>query len=248
MIGNSDARFSSKWPSFYHLGGVVAGVLLGYSLITMVLLIVIGGMPETAQEGFHILAENRLLGLLRLDVLTILVMPLYYLLFLGLYGALKETNGVISLLAVALGFAGVTLVLATPSAFSFLALSDKFAAAASEARQTQLLAAGEALLVSDLWHGSGALMGGLLLQTATLLLSVVMLRSAAFSKATAWLGVAMHGLDLLHILVGFVFPVAGALLMIVAGPFYLVWFPLLARDFFRLGKTCSGELESTRRL
>jgi hypothetical protein len=31
-------------------------------------------------------------------------------------------------------------------------------------------------------------------------------------------------------------PAAGVALMMAAGPLYRVWFPLLARDFFRLGK------------
>lgn len=69
--------------------------------------------------------------------------------------------------------AGVTLVLATPSAFSFLALSDRFPEASRESQQTLFLAAGEAVLASDLWHGSGALMGWLLIQTALLLLSIL---------------------------------------------------------------------------
>jgi hypothetical protein len=63
-----------------------------------------------------------------------------------------------------------------------------------------------------------------------------MLRSPIFSKGTAWLGVVMHGLDLLHILAGFFLPTAGVILMIIAGPLYLIWFPLLARDFFSLEK------------
>jgi hypothetical protein len=40
---------------------------------------IIVGMPETVQAGFDLPAENHLIGLLRLDVPTILVMPLYYL-------------------------------------------------------------------------------------------------------------------------------------------------------------------------
>lgn len=216
------------------LGGYGAWGLLAYSLATLVVLIVIGGQPETAQAGFTLLAENRVLGLLRLDALTILVMPLYYLVFLGLCTALRGTDDALALLAAALAFAGVTLILATPSAFSFLTLSDRFAAATDEAQKTLLLAAGEAILASDLWHGSGALMGGLLLQTAALLASVVMLRSRAFSRLTAWIGVVTHGLDLLHLLVGFFLPAGGVVLLMVAGPLYLVWFPLLARDFRRL--------------
>lgn len=218
------------------LGGYGAWGLLAYSLTTLIVLIVIGGQPETAQAGFTLLAENRVLGLLRLDALTILVMPLYYLVFLGLYTALRGTDDALALLAAALAFTGVTLILATPSAFSFLTLSDRFAAAASEAQRTLLLAAGEAVLAADLWHGSGALMGGLLLQTAALLACVIMLRSRAFSRLTAWIGVVTHGLDLLHLLVGFFLPAGGVVLLMVAGPLYLVWFPLLARDFARLAR------------
>jgi hypothetical protein len=227
------------WKSFYAPGGQAALLLLAYSLVTMVILFVIGGQPQTAQEAFSMLQSNRLVGLLRLDILTILVMPLYYLLFLGLFAALQKTNFAYSLLAAALGFAGVTLFLATPSVFSWLALSDRFAAATSEAQKTLLLAAGESILASDMWHGTGALMGGLLLQTGTLLASLLMLRSHNFGKVTAWLGVAMHGLDLLHILLGFFLPTLGVVLMMTAGPLYLIWFPLLARDFFRLSKSAS---------
>ena len=147
---------------------------------------------------------------------------------------MNKIHAVYAAIAFLLGCAGVTLVLATPSVFSWLALSDKYAAATSEAQKTMLLAAGEAILASDLWHGSGARIGGLLMQTGMLLVSLLMLRSFAFSKLTAWIGVATHGLDLLHILLSFFSPVGGAALMFVAGPLYLVWFPLLARDFFRL--------------
>ncbi len=227
-----------NWASFYKIGGIAALVALLYSLATLSIVMALGMPPETAQEGFTLLAENRLVGLLRMDVLTILVMlPLYYLLILGLYGALRATAGTQSRLAAILGIVGVTLVLATPSAFAFLTLSDKFAAATDAAQRALFLAAGEAVLASDLYHGSGALMGGLLLQTATLIFSVLMLRSASFGKLTAWVGIVMHGLDLLHILVGFLAPAVGATLMIIAGTLYLVWFPLLAWDFFRLAKT-----------
>jgi hypothetical protein len=132
---------SNNWKSLYKIGAVAALILLLYSLVTMVILITIGGQPETAQEGFTMLQNNRLAGLLRLDVLMILIMPLYYPLFLGLYTTLKKVQIANTTLAVVLVFAGLTLVLATPSAFSWLALSDKFAAATSEAQKTLLLAA-----------------------------------------------------------------------------------------------------------
>jgi hypothetical protein len=218
------------------LAGYAAWGLLAYSLATLIQLMALGGQPESAQAGFALLAKDRLVGLLRLDVLTLLVMPLYYLLFLGLHAALRRIDPALALVAAALAFAGVTLFLATPSAFSFLTLSDRFAAAESEAQRTLLLAAGEAILAADLWHGSGALIGGLLLQTAALLASALMLRGALFGKLTAWLGVVTHGLDLLHLLAGLLLPTVGAAIMFVAGPLYLVWFPLVARDLSRLAR------------
>jgi hypothetical protein len=227
----------SGWNDLYKLSGAAALVLLVYSLATMVILVVIGGQPESAQEGFRMLQENRVAGLLRLDLHTVLVMPLYYVLFLALYSALQKTHAAYVTLAALLGVAGVTLFLATPSVFSWLALSDKFAATTTDVQREQLLAAGEAILASDMWHGSGAIMSGLLEQTAMLSLSILMLRSNAFSKWTTWVGVVMHGLDLLHILVAFFIPTGGVMLMWVAGPLYLAWFPLLARDFFKLGQS-----------
>jgi hypothetical protein len=40
-------------------------------------------------------------------------------------------------------------------------------------------------------------------------------------------------------LIAFFFPTASVFLMVIAGPLYLLWFPLVARDFSRLGR--SGE-------
>lgn len=55
-------------------------------------------------------------------------------------------------------------------------------------------------------------------------------------RQSAWVGVATHGLDLLRLLVGLAFPAGSVGLMMIAGPLYLVWCPLLARDFFRLAR------------
>lgn len=226
----------SNWKNIYKIGGFTVIILLVYSLITILIMSILGMPPTSAADVFAMLQANKFTGLLRLDVVTVFVMPLYYLLFLSLYAVLKKTHAAYITIATLLGCAGVTLFLATPSVFSWLTLSDKFAAATSEAQKTLFLAAGEAVLASDMWHGTGAMVGGLLLQTGTLLATLLMLKGSVFGKATAWVGVVTHGLDLLHILVGFFLPAGGAILMMIAGPLYLIWFPLLARDFFRLEK------------
>ena len=238
LAGTEQARPASgdsgDLSGLCRIGGIAALLLLVYSLAMMAQMVILGGQPTTAAQAFDLLQHHRVVGLLRLDLPTVAVMPLYYLLFLGLYAALKRTSPAIALLSTALAFVGVTLLLATPTALSMIPLSDKYAAATSEATRAQILAAGEALMAADIWHGTGAILGGVLLQCGAVLISIVMLRGGAFSKTTAWLGIAMHSLDLAHIVLGLFVPVAGIVLMATAGPFYPIWLFLVGRRLLQL--------------
>ena len=57
-------------------------------------------------------------------------------------------------------------------------------------------------------------------------MSAVMLRpGSAFPRWLALVGLATHGLDLLHGPLALIRPRLGSGLMMIAGPFYLLWFP-----------------------
>ncbi len=232
----TEATLDPEWKALCTIGGVATMILIVYSLVTMISLVVLGGAPGSAEEAFSLLQSNPIVGLVRLDVLTSTVfMPLYYLLFLGLYVALRRVDGAYATLATILVFAGITLSIATPSAFSMLTLSNKYAAATTEAQRSQFLAAGEAILASDMFHGTGALVGGVLIQSAAVLISVCMLRSNVFSKLTAYVGIVTHGLDLAHFLAGVYTPPA-LILMAIAGTLYLLWLPLVGWRLLQLGR------------
>ncbi len=223
------------------IGGIASLLQIIYSLAMMVQIVALGGQPASAAQAFDLLQHHRVVGLLRLDLPTIAVMPLYYLLFLGLFAALRKSDHANALLSTALAFVGVTLVLATPTALSMLPLSDKFAGASSDAVRNQLLAAGEAIMAADIWHSTGAILGGVLVQCGAVLISVVMLRGGVFSKTTAWLGIIMHGLDLAHIVGGLFLPVSGMILMAIAGPLYPVWFFLVGLRLLKLASNKDQE-------
>jgi hypothetical protein len=209
------------------IGGIAAMLLLIYSLAMMVQMVFLGGQPASATQAFDLLQHHRAVALLRLDLPTVAALPLYYLLFLGLFVALRKSDRANALLSTALAFAGVTLVLATPTALSMVQLSDKFAAATSDA--------------ADICHSTGAILGGVLLQCGAVLISVVMLRGAVFSKVTAWLGIIMHGLDLAHIVGGLFLPVSGVILLAIAGPLYPFWFLLVGLRLLRLASSNDRE-------
>jgi hypothetical protein len=87
-----------------------------------------------------------------------------------------------------------------------------------------------------MWHSTAAFVGGLLAQSGAVLVSVVMLRTRVFSPTTGWVGLLTHGLDLAHIAVIPFVPGVGPLLMMAAGPLYLIWFHLVARRLLELGR------------
>jgi hypothetical protein len=87
-----------------------------------------------------------------------------------------------------------------------------------------------------MWNSSGAYVSGFLMQGGGIIISLIMLKSKDFSKVTAIAGLLGNSLDLTqHLLHPFV-PSTAAPIQMLMGPFYLVWFPMLARDFFRLAK------------
>ncbi len=237
-------RTSNSLSGLCRIGGIAALILVIYSLATMIQMVTLGGQPTSAAQAFDLLEHHRVIGLLRLDLPTIAVLPLYYFVFLGLFAALRRRDRSNMLLATALAFVGTTLTLATPTALSMIPLSDKFAAATSDTARSQLLAAGEALLATDIWHSTSAILGGVLLQCGAVLISIVMLRSSVFSMATAWLGIVMHGLDLAHILCGLILPAAGFVLLSIAGPLYPVWFILVGLRLLRLARNPQPELSA----
>ncbi len=227
---------SPDWRGISRMGGLAALVQLACCMITMIVLFTIGGEPGSAQEYFTLLQSNRLIGLMRMDFPSMLLVALYPLTLFGLYASLREARGAILMVAIVLGVSGVAMWLANHSAFSMISLANKYALATAELQRSQLLAAGEAVIASDMYHSTGAFMCGIFLQGATTWISVLMLKAGVFNKAAAWVGITAHGLDLLHVLFMPVFPAAAVPLMIVSGPLYPIWFWMIGRRLLQLGK------------
>lgn len=210
------------------LVSVFAYVLIGAAL---------GPEPTTVAEHYAVMAQKPLAGLLRDDLTTLVLIALYLGTVPGLYLALRPVSPIATALAASFTFIAVALNFATHSTLSMLHLSEQYAAATTDAQRALYLAAGEAVVATDLWHSSAGFMVGILLQGSGILISLVMLRSTAFSKVTAYSGLVANGLDLAQHLIHMALPALAATILMLAGPFYLVWFAMLGRDFFRLART-----------
>jgi hypothetical protein len=237
----------STWNSLYKIGGAAALVCALMYIITLAVYIPANFAeppPETVLEWFMVFQNSPITGLFYLGLGDIVIMLLWGPMSLALYAVLKQSNHTWSLIATTFVFVGIAVYLATNTAFSMLSLSQEYAAAATDAEKSILLAAGHTFLAVT--RGTGGLYTGMqLVWFAGLILSVVMLRSETFSKATAWVGILGLGLLVVGIIGGGHYTSTGevtaiqgvivAVQYIGGGLLSLAWYILVGLRLWRLG-------------
>ena len=229
-------ELDSGRKNLFITGGIAAILQLVTILTYSVLVGVLGPKPTSALEYFDIYQSSPLEAFLRGDFLLLVLIGLYLGTFPALYVALQRLSPVYAALATLFTVMAVAGTFATESSFSLLHLGEQYVTATNEAMRTQLLAAGEAVIAADMWNSSAAYMGGILLQGSGVMISVIMLRSKDFSKVTAYSGLFGNGFDLIQHVLHIFLPVVSGYITMFMGVFYFVWFPMLARDLFRLAK------------
>ena len=237
----------STWSSLLKVGGAAALLCALMYVITLVVYVpanLASPPPATVLEWFEVFEGSPVTGLFYLGLADVIIMLLWGPMALALYAVLKQTNQTWSLIATAFVFVGMAVFLATNTAFSMLSLSQEYAAAATEAEKTILLAAGQSMLAVT--RGTGQLYAGMqLVWLAGLVLSIVMLRSKEFSKATAWVGILGFGLLVVGIIGGGHYTSTGdytaiqaaivAVQYIGGGLLSLVWYILVGLRLWKLG-------------
>jgi hypothetical protein len=234
-MDNSNAEMAdSSWKSLYRVGATVALIMVVVFFPIQIIAFSMAPIPTTVIDWFTLLQNNRLLGILDLDLLYVADQALLIPLFLALYYALRRANKAYMAVATILGIVGATVYFATNNAFSMLYLSDQYAAAATDAQRSLFLAAGETSIAIS--QGTGWYVFNVLASVALLIVSVVMLRSSIFSKATAYVGIlgSIFGL-------AFFVPTAGIAFLFISAFALQIWFVLIARKLYQLGKVISED-------
>ncbi len=109
-----------------------------------------------------------------------------------------------------------------------LSLSNQYAAATTDAERSYLLAAGRATLA--IWQGTAYDVGYILGGAATLIIAVVMLRSAVFGKVTGYVGLVVGVMMLVPATAGAI----GIVLSLMSLLSTAIWEILVARRLFEL--------------
>jgi hypothetical protein len=216
----------SRWRTLARIGGWAAVAML--ALVPLQLLAYVLSPPPTSVVGwFELFERNRLLALVELDLLLLVDFVLAGFVFLGLWIAMRRTCPEAMAVMLGLELVAIATYIASNPSVEMMSLSDQFAAAASDGRRDQLIAAGEATLAS--WTGTAFVTSYLLAAMATLVASFAMLRSHAFTRTTAILGIVYGGLNLVPPNAG----TLGLVLSLCSLIPMIAWLALVARQLVR---------------
>ncbi len=226
----------------FYAGAVTACLFLAYSAASILIMMFLkGGYPETAKECFLMIEENRLLALLRLDIISVAVIPFYAVLFFSIYYAVKKDSQLASGIAIFLVLGGIIVFMSTVNLASILNIAEKYLNTESEELRNLYLAACEGMLADDMWINTGYVYRGLLIELGAIIFSVMMIRSSSFTKPVGWIGLVTHCFDFGSIVMGLWFPAVKNIFIIIAGPLYIVWFILLGLQLSRLPERMQTE-------
>lgn len=216
------------WRSLYWTGAIAALFIV---LLTAgaVFVYVLWPPPSSMDAWFNLLQNNGIVGLLDLDLVMVVSAVLMIPVSLALYVTLRRDSPALSALGLALSLVGNAVLLSVNPAFSMLTLSNSYADATNATQRAAYLAAGQAVMAN--WTGSAFIVGYVLGGIATLLFAVVMLRSTAFTKITAYVGLATGLLMLVPASAGTV----GLWVSLISLAPTVMWLMLIGMRFLMMG-------------
>jgi hypothetical protein len=192
-MNESSVRIVDSTPNGLNkIGGVAALICAAMYFVALGVYIPayrVAPPPASVLEWFALFQAKPLTGLFFLGLADIIITMFWGPMVLALYTVLKQSDPTWTMIATIFVFIGMSFFLATNMAFAMLYLSRQYAAAVTEAQQSNLLSAGQAILA--ITEGARMLP---LMPLAGLILSIVMLRSKTFGKMTAWVGILGLGL------------------------------------------------------
>jgi hypothetical protein len=219
----------ATWTTLYR--AAAAAALITAVLIPIQIAIFIAyPFPDTVAGWFTLLQQDPLPGLVDLDLLLVVDNVLLVVIALALYVALREVSPSTTLIATGLWLLAIAMFITANPAIGLLSLSDQFAAATTEAQRSAALAAGQALLAG--WDGTAFQVSYVVGQLAGIVVGVVMLRSSLFGRAVPLVLIVGNVLGF-----GYYLPRVGLVVSAFSGVVLWVWYLLVARVLYRLGRS-----------
>lgn len=223
------SSIDNNWHNLYFTGSLSA-LSIVILIPLQVIIFILYPPPSTVIDWFTLFQNNRLIGLLDLDLLLIVDQILFGLILLALFIKLQHAERSFSLIAFILGLMGIISYFSSTIAFEMMSLSDQYASVTTQVEKNNLVIAGQSLLIR--WTGTAFAVGYILLGISFLIMGLIMLRSSDFSKITAYLGIISGILSLIPASFGTI----GLIFAFTSLITIELWCIFLAHTFYYVGK------------
>jgi hypothetical protein len=227
--------------NLYKVGGIAALIVVVLWITQVIAVALMGTPPVTVIEWFTLFKNYGLLGLFNSFLLDSIACVVMVLVVLPLYFSLRETHPTAMSIATVLKLIGIVLFLATNITLTMYSLSRQYAASATEAQRSHIIDSAQAVLALN-QDGTASAFSLILGAITGLIISVVMFRSKVFGKVAAIIGILANLCQILEPPTAFA-PSGfyegmsvGVFLILLSFVFYVIWYILIARTFFRLGR------------
>lgn len=219
-----------RWKDMYRVGSAACLALLLSITFAIIAFFIwpykAGGV--TVEEIFILLHNNRMAGLMSLELQMLLIQPVMVLTYFALFAALKQINESFALIALTLGIMSNILMITARPVHELIYLSDLYFGTASDMLKNRYLLTGDTFLT--LYEGTTWTWSTILMSAVGVINAVLMLKSRFFSKIIAYIG-GVSGL----LGVGIFIPGVGPALSLAGTACAVIWSALLARTFFNFG-------------
>lgn len=229
QITNTETA-DSQWRWLYRIAGTAA--LISAVFIPIQIAVFVANPPPlqgTAADWFALLQNNRLTGLVDLDLLLVADNVLLIPIILALYVTFRRASESVMATSVALAFAGIICYIVTNPAIQMLSLSDQFTAATTDAARALFVAAGQAQLA--IWQGTAFQVAYLAGSFAGIAIGFVMLRNPVLGKGAAYMAILGNAVGL-----GLYVPVVGVYISVFSVLFLEVWYILIGWRLIQLAQ------------
>ncbi|MBD3275507.1 MAG: DUF4386 family protein [Candidatus Marinimicrobia bacterium] len=227
---NDIETYDDRWKEMYRIGAVSCITVSALILFAVIAYFIwpYAATDKSTQEIFQLLQDDLFGGLVALDFIMLITVLVNVLPLLAFYIALRKVSETYAFIALVSALIAVAAVIPARPLAEMALLSEKYAAAVTEADKNVYLAAGEVFRI--LFDGTAWFVQTVLLVLSGLIYSSLMLKSDMFSRKLAWTGIliAIFGL-------GFWIPQIGIILLFLNTILTIPWYVFVGRAFGRYG-------------
>jgi hypothetical protein len=194
--------------------------------------------PTAIADWFKLLHENSVVGVLYLNAFDLINYALVGLIFLGFVAALRNLARRAVIISTTMAFLGIVFFYLSNQAFALLSLSRGYYAATTDLERMAYLSAGQALVTTSnpMVFGTGVFWAFIMVTTAGVIVSVAMIRTAIFPKATGYVGLVANALGLGYFVTVAVDPPLTFIPLSSSAPFLMVWYILVGIRLLKLSR------------